>query len=273
MTVFCDGARSEHESADVARVRHEARRARRFGDIRIVERPENLGLAASIIAGVDEMLAESDSVIVLEDDLVTSPAFLTYMNEGLRRFMDDERVISIHAYSYPTPLQDPFFLRGADCWGWATWRRGWDLFERDGRLLLEGLKRAGLAGLFDFGGAYPYTRMLRDHIAGQNDSWAIRWYASAFLADRLTLYPGRTLVQNIGNDASGTHSGRTNAFGSPVATVAPDLTSIEVAESEAARVAFERFFRETRSKDPRPSLRESRARRLVRRLRSRHVPG
>jgi hypothetical protein len=269
VTVYCDGPRSASEEADVERVRRVARQPRGFGALNVVERVGNLGLAKSVITGVSESLKQSDSIIVVEDDLVTSPAFLEYMNDGLRRFEADERVISIHGYCYPTPLQDPFFLRGADCWGWATWRRGWALFEPDGERLLQRLKAAGLRDLFDFHGAYPYTEMLEGQIAGRNDSWAIRWYASALLADRLTLYPGRTLVQNIGNDASGTHSGRTDEFDAHLSSVAPDLSQLEIAESQEARTAFEAFFRRLRSIEPPPRIWTRRLSELVRWLRSR----
>ena len=102
--------------------------------------------------------------------------------------------------------------------------------------------------------------MLEDQIAGRNDSWAVRWCASAFLADRLTLYPGRSLVRNIGNDGSGTHGGATDRFDGDLAQQAPDLSDLLVEESPAARAAFERYFRERdgRSQQRPPSSRFSR---------------
>ena len=250
VTVFCDGPRSREESPACLSVVREAERERPFRTITVHQRDSNLGLAQSITSGVSQMLADSEGVIVLEDDIVTSPFFLTYMNEALERFAADDRVISVHGYSYPTRIQKPFFLRGADCWGWATWRRGWELFNPDGASLLQELCDRSLTEAFDFDGAYPYTRMLEDQIVGRNDSWAIRWYASAFLANKLTLYPGRSLVQNIGNDGSGTHSGATDRFGGDLAQQAPDLSSLIVEESAAARSAFERYFRERGSPGP-----------------------
>jgi len=107
---------------------------------------------------------------------------------------------SIHGYWYPVDRQVPetFFLRGASCWGWATWSRAWQLFEGDGRQLLAELERQGLTHRFDLDGAMAYTRMLKDQIAGKNNSWAIRWHAAMFLAGRLQLSPGTSLVRNTG---------------------------------------------------------------------------
>src|SRR3546814_20191642 len=63
-----------------------------------------------------------------------------------------------------------------------------------------------------------YTEMLRNQISGKNNSWAVRWQASCYLADKLTLYPGRSLVENIGNDSSGTHSITTSVYSGDIAS-------------------------------------------------------
>lgn len=244
VTVICDGPRSANEQAACDAVAAEAGQIRKFGHLKVVQRDQNLGLSCSVIQGVTSMMQSNEKLIVLEDDMVLSPLFLSYMNESLRLYSDDDRVISVHGYAYPTHLARPFFLRGADCWGWATWRRGWNLFEPDGTALLQKLRDQSLTDAFDFDGTYPYTRMLEDQVAGMNDSWAIRWYASAFLAEKLTLYPGRSLVRNIGNDGSGTHGDRTDQFEGRLAQQAPDLSGLVVEESAEARAAFKQFFRE-----------------------------
>lgn len=146
LIIFSDSARSSDKEPAVDAVRAYLATISGFRSTTIHRRPHNLGLAQSIIQGVTQVLAEHDSVIVLEDDMVTSPHFLTYMNEALDLFANDERVISIHGYTYPVkqPLPEAFFLPGADCWGWATWRRGWALFNPDGQMLLDQLKRHNL---------------------------------------------------------------------------------------------------------------------------------
>lgn len=176
-------------------------------DVRLGDR--NHGLAGSIIAGVSEVVGIYGKVIVLEDDMVTSPAFLSFLNWGIDTYSGCDEVVSVHAYVHPTeePLPDTFFRYGAECWGWATWQRGWEHFNPDGQALLDALSAKGLEHEFDLWGAYPYTRMLRDQIEGRNDSWAIRWQASAFLDRKLTLYPGISYLKNIGLDGSGTHFG------------------------------------------------------------------
>jgi hypothetical protein len=245
LIIFSDAARTAEKQANVDEVRAYLKTITGFHSITIHYRPYNFGLAKSIIEGVTEVLKEHDAVIVLEDDLVTSPYFLSYMNEALEKYAEDDRVVSIHGYIYPVnqSLPETFFLRGADCWGWATWRRGWANFNPDGQHLLHELKRRKLIGMFDFNGAYSFSKMLKAQIKGSNDSWAVRWYASAFLADKLTLYPGRSLVHNIGNDGSGSHCGDDKSYDLLVSLSPIDLTNIKIQPSAQGQAAFETFFR------------------------------
>jgi hypothetical protein len=248
--VFSDGPRSESDRKQVAEVRKYLKSSGGFRQVTVIERDHNLGLAESIMAGVTEIVNNYGRVIVLEDDMVTSPFFLRYMNDALEFYKDEERVVSIHGYLYPlrASLPETFFLRGADCWGWATWKRGWDLFEPDGRKLLKELKERNLQKRFDLNGAHPYTRMLKWQARGALDSWAIRWHASAFLAEKLTLYPGVSLINNIGFDTSGTHSYlATDDFEVALAQKPIALKAIPLAENERAVQEFENYFRSVNS--------------------------
>lgn len=248
LIVFSDASKSKAQFEAVRKVRQYIRQIDGFKSVTIVERENNFGLARSIIDGVSHVCKEYGQVIVLEDDLVTSPYFLKYMNEGLEKYQDEQRVISIHGYVYPVEqtLPETFFLKGTDCWGWATWRRGWDLFGPDGQRLLDELKRRKLTHQFDFEGSYPYTKMLQNQIAGKNNSWAIRWYASAFLQDKLTLYPGRSLVHNIGLDGSGTHCSATSDFFNKLANYPISVDKIAVDDNILVRRAIINFHRRTR---------------------------
>lgn len=251
LIVFSDGARLDSDKKLVDEVRNFIRTIHSFKSVRIIESKVNKGLAKSIIEGVTEVLKTSETLIVLEDDLITSPYFLQYMNEGLDLYQHEERVASIHAYKYPVKeeLPETFFIRGADCWGWATWKRSWQLFEPDGAKLLRQLKDQNLTLEFDFNGSYPYTKMLEDQIKGRNNSWAIRWYASTFLANRLTLYPGASLVQNIGHDGSGVHSLKSNQ-NEYLVGLSPrkiQVEKISIMENVAAKNIIAKFHKEQQS--------------------------
>lgn len=244
LVIFSDGPRDTAVAPGVAQVRDFARRVRGFASVRVVEREHNLGLAQSITGGVDNICREHGRVIVVEDDLVTSEFFLDYMNDALDRYRDEPRVASVHGYVYPTheALPETFFLQGADCWGWGTWLRAWRHFDADGTRLLAALKARHLTWDFDYDGTFPFTRMLDQQVKGQNDSWAVRWHASCYLNGLLTLYPGRSLVKNIGNDASGAHGASSDDFAVKLSTTPVQLGDIPMQPSPEAREAIKHFF-------------------------------
>ncbi|WP_167882530.1 methyltransferase, TIGR04325 family [Leptospira meyeri] len=206
--IYSDAPKTENQVEAVNQVRSYIKQLKGFNSVLIIERSENFGLAKSILDGVTEVLKKFNSVIVLEDDILVGPHFLNYMNSGLEKYKNEEKVASIHAYNYPMNtqgLEESFFIKGADCWGWATWKRVWDQFETDGTKLLKELERRNLIHEFDYEGSHLFSEMLKGQIEGKNNSWAVRWYASMFLLGKITLYPRESLIQNIGLDNSGTH--------------------------------------------------------------------
>lgn len=244
LIVFSDAARRPADQEGVYKVRQIFSGLDGFRSVRLIARAENMGLARSILAGVSAVLEEHGSAIILEDDLETSPHFLAFMNLALETYAADERVAAVSGYVPPVDgkLPETFFLREADCWGWATWRRAWRHFRADGASLLQDLQSRKLTDAFDYHGGYPYMRMLQQQIAGANNSWAIRWRASVFLNDMLTLYPGRSLVRNLGFDGSGTHSDMASFWDGPLSENPITVARQDATPSITAFAAFQRFY-------------------------------
>ncbi|MDO5663696.1 MAG: glycosyltransferase [Bacteroidia bacterium] len=244
--VFSDGYKNNFDKAEVEKVRKIIHNINGFKQIHIVENRDNWGLAKNIIEGVTQVINKHGKVIVLEDDLITSPWFLTFMNEALDEFEQEEKIGHIHAFCYPDlNLPDAFLIKWTGSWGWATWQRAWKYFNPDGKALLDELQRRRLTKTFDFNGSYRYTRMLRRQTKGFNNSWAIRWNASLFLNDILSLNAGKSLVQNIGFDGTGTHSGTQEIYSTPLYTQKLSIDVSEVEENPQARISFERYYIKT----------------------------
>ncbi|NSL85504.1 glycosyltransferase [Chitinophaga solisilvae] len=251
--VFADGPKADATEADlenIAATRAVIRSRNWCGKVHIAERVQNMGLANSVIAAVTDVVAKHGKVIVMEDDLVLAPFFLKYMNEALDMYEDEPLVASIHGYIYPVKekLPDTFFIRGADCWGWATWSRAWKQFEPDGKKLYDSIRLKGESSAFNFGDTFDYMKMLRKQIAGKNDSWAIRWNASAFLKNMVTLYPGTSLVQNIGAVSDATHMDVADGelYEVKVATTPVKLVKQPPVASQQGTEAFAAYFRTIR---------------------------
>ncbi len=214
LTVFSDGPRDDPSSSQVKEVRKIVEKARGFKRVDLVPRSSNIGLAESVISGVTAMLSQSSSVVVLEDDLTTSPAFLTYMNRALGVYLEEPRVYSVGAYQFPRTLlrfprefQRPIvFSPRASSWGWATWADRWKnakwehsywqkaLTETD---LIHRLKGAGL----------DLPDMLQAQLRGEVQSWAIRWAATHLLCGAVCATPLKSYINNHGMDGSGVHCG------------------------------------------------------------------
>lgn len=249
LIVYSDAPKNEKAAESVQAVRDYLHTVTGFKSVTLVEREVNYGLVRNITSGVTEVIGRYGRVIVLEDDHSVSPYFLKYMNEGLERFAGREDIACIHGYVYPhkDPLPEAFLVKGADCWGWATWERAWKIFDMDAARMYNEIVRQGRGREFDFNGSYPYMKMLKDQAAGTKNSWAICWYASAFLQDMYTVYPGESLVNVNSLSDGGEHdvpSKELMRFSVDLKKTPVDWAQAETeTESPAGRKAFERFFR------------------------------
>lgn len=208
--IFCDGAKTAKDSKQVKEVQDLVRSEKWCGQVTVVSHDKNIGLANSIISGVSSLIERSGRVIVIEDDLLVSPFFLTYMNEALARYEKIEQVMQISGYMFDLDLSsdtDAIFLPFISSWGWATWKRAWLKFDpyMEAYHILSRNKQ--LRDEFNLYGSYDYFRMLKMQKKERIDSWAIRWYLSVFMEKGLALYPAKTLVKNVGWDGSGMHCG------------------------------------------------------------------
>jgi hypothetical protein len=213
--IFCDGPKSFAEVEKVLKVREIVSSKKWCDKVDIIAREKNMGLANSIISETSKLCEQYGRVIVIEDDLILAPYFLDYMNRALDKYQHAEQVMQISGYMFPVTLTadtEAIFLPFTTTWGWATWQRAWRHFDPE-MAGYEALKKdKTVRHKFNLYGAYPYFDMLEQQLAGKIDSWGIRWYLTTFLLGGLTLHPVKSLVQNIGFDASGTHTGATSVY-------------------------------------------------------------
>ncbi len=208
--IYCDGPKRVEDTDAVEETRIVVKSRRWCGDVHIIESEKNKGLANSIISGVTELCGKYGKVIVLEDDLVVAPNFLVYMNEALGKYAGEKTVLQISGHMFPVDIdveEDAVFLPFSTSWGWATWKRAWDLFDPEATGYESLNQDRNLRRRFDLNDSYPYAKMLFDQLNGRVDSWAIRWYWSFFRENGVCLFPKTSLVANIGMDGSGTHCG------------------------------------------------------------------
>jgi len=211
LIIFSDSWRDEAAKGGVMSVRAFINEISGFRSVTIIERAENYGLARSIVTGVTDTLARCGRVIVLEDDLITSINFLSYMNQCLDFYKGKQEVWSVSGFSfpisYPTSYKyDVTFGIRASSWGWATWADRWDKVDWGVTDYASFLKDKKAQRKFNKGGS-DLCKMLKDQMTGKINSWAIRFCYAQFKNQALDVYPVRSKVQNIGFSADATHTG------------------------------------------------------------------
>ena len=210
--IFADAAKNANEAGAVEEVRELIHAIEGFRSVTIVERSANLGLAASVIDGITRLCDAYGRVIAVEDDLLTAPDFLAFMNSALDHYQFVPGVFSVGAFNYGIrPPQgysaDAFFSYRSCSWGWATWRDRWRKADWQVSDYLDFRSDTRRIRRFSRGGG-DLGRMLARQMAGKLDSWAIRWAYAHCTHDAVALLPVQSRVLNIGLDGSGTHCRR-----------------------------------------------------------------
>lgn len=218
LTIFCDGPRHEKDEPGTRAVRALAKKAQNFASLEVVEHPKNMGCANSIINGLTEMFRLHERLIVIEDDIVTSPYTIRFLSESLARYADNEKVFNIAAWSPPHIIRqlsnsysyDVYAIPRFNCWGWASWRDrfqdiDWEVKDYQTFKVSPQLRKA-----FNSGGE-DLSPMLDMQMAGKINSWAIRADYARFKKNMLGINPVRSYTLNIGI-GSGTHTTRNTTY-------------------------------------------------------------
>lgn len=247
LIIYSDGGKDNDSWAQVAVVRDYLDTISGFKSITIVHREHNWGLADNIISGVTETLNHHESVIVLEDDIVTSKYFLRYMNDGLSFYAQHDDVMHIGGYVPNIQFEgkEHFFLnRTMYCWGWATWRRAWQYFTRDIEKVDAQINSEHMIYEMNLQGYNPgvYEQFLANK-AGKIKTWAIFWYLSIFLRNGLCLVPKQSFTHNIGNDSSGVHCGTTRFFDTAVSDSYQGHFIRHTVEDDVCLALLQKFYR------------------------------
>jgi hypothetical protein len=250
--IFSDSPKDTTTVDKVQEVRDYIKKVQGFKSITVIERDRNWGLAISIIDGVTDVINKYGKVIVLEDDIVTSPYFLTYMNKALNFYTDKPRVWHISGYMCPintNKLEDVFLWRTMDCWGWATWESRWRYFEKNPDKLISTFSKHDIYR-FNINGTENMWGQVLDNKTGKINTWAIFWYASIFKQNGLCLSPTMSFVQNIGLDGSGVHCGESSAFLNGILCEKDiDFRHIEIKENRIALKRIMTFYKNQKKRN------------------------
>lgn len=242
--IYSDAPKNDAVEGSVDTVREIIEQIDGFKKVTVIKQKSNKGLANSIINGVTEVIKKHGKVIVLEDDLVTSPNFLTFMNDALQKYKSEDSVWHISGWNYPienTDLPDVFFWRTMNCWGWATWYDRWEKFEKNTNKLINDFSKQDIKE-FNLNGSENFWAQVLANKRGKINTWAVYWYATIFKNKGFCINPSLTYVSNIGLDGSGEHCGTTNKYESLLNMKAALVFDQEICENKLALERICEFY-------------------------------
>ena len=206
--IFSDGPKNASDKKNILKVRKIVSNIKGFKKIKIFKKGKNIGLKKSIKFGVNKVIKKYGAIIVLEDDIVTSPTFLYFMNYALNYYRNHSNVWHISGWNLPLAYKNfskTFFYRAMNCWGWATWENKWKYFN-DNIKEIEVKMTSNQIFNFNIDGNENFYWQFIANKKELTSTWAIFWYLTIFLNKGFCVNPYVSLTKNIGLDGSGEHS-------------------------------------------------------------------
>lgn len=221
--IFSDAAKDNTEKEKVKQVRNYIQNFKNnnsFQETNLILAEKNLGLQDSLINGITRIINEYGKVIVVEDDILTSKDFLTFMNSALMYYQDDNKVWSVSGYtprlrSLKRLQTDVYCSVRGNCWGWATWSNRWNRIDWEVSDYEKFIVNKNEIKRFNEGGK-DMTSLLKLQKNGSINSWAIRWNYQQYKEQMISIFPKFSKVQNIGFDGTGTNGGIANSFNTSI---------------------------------------------------------
>ena len=172
---------------------------------------KNMGCRWRVVSGINNVFKNEERAIILEDDCLPSQSFFPFCEEMLERYKDEERIMQVcgtNKLNYkPTSQDSYFFSRYAPIWGWATWRRAWNLYDPT---LAAWPKDKDIKAIHNY--SYPEVVChTREHqldliYRGELDTWDFGWMYTFMQHNGIAIIPCSNLIRNIGFALTATHT-------------------------------------------------------------------
>lgn len=219
--IFCDGPKNNEDIIKIKKIKILTDIFKKKCSVKCSFRKKNIGLMQNMTKSINHILKNNSKAIILEDDLILNKYFFDFMNNALLKYKYNNKVFQISGYSYPVKSSNNlhYFLPLTSCWGWGITSKNWNDFYKflnNKKLIINNylkIKRSkSLIDSFNFNNSYDYLSMLQNSLNKKVNSWGIIFYLYLFVNNKITLFPYRSLVKNIGFDGSGNHKSKIDVF-------------------------------------------------------------
>ena len=176
----------------------------------------NLGCRKRVSSGLNWVFEQVEEAIILEDDCLPHPTFFRFCEELLERYRHDNGIMAISGdnfqwgrkrtnYSY-------YFSRYNHIWGWATWRRAWQVYDLEMKRWPEIRDSNWLNDILQDSKAVNYWSKIFQGVYEGFNTWDYPWTFACWIHNGLTILPNVNLVSNIGFGAEATHTKSVTKF-------------------------------------------------------------
>ncbi|SCL76311.1 hypothetical protein L21_2236 [Methanoculleus chikugoensis] len=180
-------------------------------EIKTLFRDHNLGCKYAVTGAINWFFENEEMGIILEDDCLPDQSFFMFCQELLGRYRDDKRIMMISGDNFQFGKERTensyYFSRYTHIWGWASWRRAWNLYDCGMSTWPEIYGNRFLKDILSDKRAAKYWESIFNSVYhGSIDTWDYQWVFSCWIQGGLSIIPNRNLVSNIGFGQSSTHT-------------------------------------------------------------------
>ncbi len=192
-------------------------------EVKTLFRENNMGCKKAVIQAIDWFFENEEYGIIIEDDCLPNQSFFPYCNELLERYANTPEVMMISGNNIlnqtPPDGASYYFSRIFHIWGWASWRRAWNLYDKN---LSEFTRRYNNNCLPEIDSdpniRNYWIKTWAETSTGIINTWDYQWVYSCIASNSYSIAPCQNLVSNIGFDDNSTNTSDPNHFESNVAT-------------------------------------------------------
>jgi hypothetical protein len=180
-------------------------------DVKTLFRDENLGCGKAVSSAISWFFQNEEEGIILEDDILPHPDFFPYCEELLEKYrhIDEVKFISGRNYLFGETTDDNSYYFSAfnHVWGWAGWRKTWEIYDFTLRNKTEEDFEKAIRFYFDDINAIRFWKIIFKKMKqGRIDTWDYQLTISLWFNRALSIIPNTNLIQNIGFDGDATHT-------------------------------------------------------------------
>ena len=170
----------------------------------------NLGCKKRVSSGLDWVFEQVEEAIILEDDCLPHPTFFKFCEEMLKKYRDDKKIMAVCGNNplgkWKSKIQSYHFSYYFNCWGWATWKRTWQLYDVEMKLWVNELIQKEIENYIGNKLEFLYyKRAFEDQFCNQVNSWGYPFSFLCLMKQGLVINPSVNLISNIGFGNNATH--------------------------------------------------------------------